>query len=208
MLFPTLIRWNTTLNGWQRAATTLESNNSHCPSLAGDSFSGTTAIGASSPTASGVIPLLGPSIEITAAPSLELRALSLHYRTTTIHDSDVLIACICALVEGGRGLGTISQEGGELSIKRFSFQRVASAFPPSTIPFSLSLSPSRLSISRSVNQETNSRVSRYGRENRCKFLTIAVSWSSFSVAGVVFNRRIIEYWVVAARFTLESNLQR
>lgn len=158
---------------WQRAATTLESNNSHCPSLAGDSFSGTTAIGASSPTASGVIPLLGPSIEITAAPSLELRALSLHYRTTTIHDSDVLIACICALVEGGRGLGTISQEGGELSIKRFSFQRVASAFPPSTIPFSLSLSPSRLSISRSVNQETNSRVSRYGRENRCKFLTIA-----------------------------------
>lgn len=138
MLFPTLIRWNTTLNSWQRAATTLESNNSHCPSLAGDSFSGTTAIGASSPTASGVIPLLGPSIEITAAPSLELRALSLHYRTTTIHDSDVLIACICALVEGGRGLGTISQEG-ELSIKRFSFQRVASAFPPSTIPFSLSL---------------------------------------------------------------------
>lgn len=37
---------------WQRAATTFESNNSHCPSLPGDFFSGTTTIGASSPTTS------------------------------------------------------------------------------------------------------------------------------------------------------------
>lgn len=139
---------------WQRAATTLESNNSHCPSLAGDSFSGTTAIGASSPTASGVIPLLGPSIEITAAPSLELRALSLHYRTTTIHDSDVLIACICALVEGGRGLGTISQEGGELSIKRFSLQRsfCVSTFDHSIFSLSLSLSSVDIAIRKSGNE--------------------------------------------------------
>lgn len=39
---------------WQRAATPFERNNSHCPSLPGRFFSGTTTIGASSPTTSRV----------------------------------------------------------------------------------------------------------------------------------------------------------